>query len=115
MHLIPMLPVRHLARSIAFYCDQLGFEIENRRDDWGWAMLRFGDCQLMLDQSINAHPDTPRDNVLYFYPEDVTAYHAQLRERGLEIPDLSTTFYGLTEFRLTDPDGNQLWIGQQTK
>jgi hypothetical protein len=22
------------------------------------------------------------------------------------------TFYGMTEFRIDDPDGNRLWIGQ---
>jgi len=28
------------------------------------------------------------------------------------VPDLEVTFYGMTEFRIEDPDGNQLWIGQ---
>ena len=29
-------------------------------------------------------------------------------------PDLDVTFYGMTEFRFNDPDGNRLWIGQIT-
>jgi hypothetical protein len=29
------------------------------------------------------------------------------------VPELDVTFYGMTEFRLEDPDGNRLWIGQQ--
>ncbi len=41
-------------------------------------------------------------------------YHRQVRSTGLTIPDLDVTFYGLTEFRLDDPDGNRLWIGQNT-
>jgi len=110
--LIPMLPVRHLPRSIDFYCGKLGFDIERRVDNWGWAMLRFDDCRLMLDQSINAHPGQVRDSVLYLYPDDIAAYHAQVRKNGLEVPELQETFYGLTEFRLEDPDGNRLWIGQ---
>jgi catechol 2,3-dioxygenase-like lactoylglutathione lyase family enzyme len=110
--LIPMLPVKSMPASVDFYCGKLGFEVENRNDHWGWAMLRFGDCRLMLDQSINAHPASPRDSVLYLYPEDVVAYHQQVRNRGLAVPDLTVTFYGLTEFRLNDPDGNRLWIGQ---
>jgi hypothetical protein len=28
------------------------------------------------------------------------------------IPDLEVTFYGMTEFRFDDPDGNRLWIGE---
>lgn len=113
--LIPMLPIRDLSESVDFYCTQLGFEVENRNDQWGWAMLRFDECRLMIDQSINAHPAHPRDSVLYLYPDDIVAYHAQVRRNGLRVPDLSETFYGLTEFRITDPDGNRLWIGQRTE
>jgi catechol 2,3-dioxygenase-like lactoylglutathione lyase family enzyme len=110
--LVPMLPVQSLARAVEFYCDKLGFEVERRRDDWGWAMLKFDEVRLMLDQSINQHPGVARDAVLYLYPDDVAAYHAQLRRNGLALPDLDITFYGHAEFRLDDPDGNRLWIGQ---
>ncbi len=108
--LIPMLPVRHVPASIEFY-QKLGFAVEQRRDDWGWAMLRFDECRLMVDQSINER-GTPRQGVLYLYPDDIVEYHQQARRNGLIIPDLDTTFYGMTEFRLDDPDGNRLWIGQ---
>src|SRR5512134_967910 len=50
--LVPMLPVQDVRASIDFY-RKLGFRVETQRDDWGWAMLSFGDCRLMLDQSIN--------------------------------------------------------------
>lgn len=109
--LIPMLPVKSLAASIEFY-QKLGFEVERRNDDWGWAMLRLDECRLMLDQSINLHPAAPRQSVIYLYPEDVLEYHQQVRSNGLAVPDLGITFYGLTEFRIDDPDGNRLWIGQ---
>ena len=109
--LIPMLPVADIGRSIEFY-KKLGFSVENRRDEWRWAMLVFGECRIMVDQSINVHPGTPRSGVLYLYPDDIVEYHQQVRATGLEIPDLETTFYGLTEFRLDDPDGNRLWVGQ---
>lgn len=111
--LIPMLPVRSIAASIEFY-RKLGFSVETRRDDWGWAMLCFGECRLMVDQSINLDRGAPRQSVLYLYPESIVEYHRQVRSSGLTIPDLDVTFYGLTEFRLDDPDGNRLWIGQNT-
>lgn len=65
-----------------------------------------------MDQSTNAHPDTPRAAVLYLYPENLADFHRRARENGLKVPDLETTFYGMTEFRIEDPDGNRLWIGQ---
>lgn len=113
--IIPMLPVKSMPASVDFYCRLLGFEVEKQQDEWGWAMLRFNDCRLMLDQSINVHPGLFRETVLYLYPDDIAAYHDQIRSRGLAIPDLNVTFYGLTEFRINDPDGNRLWIGQQTQ
>jgi catechol 2,3-dioxygenase-like lactoylglutathione lyase family enzyme len=109
--LIPMLPVKHIPTSIEFY-QKLGFSVEQRNDDWGWAMLSFDECRLMVDQSINLHREAPRQSVLYLYPENIGEYHRQVRKCGLDVPDLDETFYGMTEFRLDDPDGNRLWIGQ---
>lgn len=111
--LTPMLPVRSMPASVEFY-RKLGFEVEKRNDEWRWASLRFGECQLMLDESINVAPHAPRCSVLYLYPDDIVAYHAQVRANGLDIPDIDLTFYGMREFRLDDPDGNRLWIGQNT-
>jgi len=111
--LIPMMPVKSMPASVEFY-QKLGFSVEKRNDHWGWAMLRFDECRLMVDQSINHPPDSPRQSVLYLYPEDITEYHQQVRSAGLDVPDLDVTHYGLTEFRLDDPDGNRLWIGQET-
>jgi uncharacterized glyoxalase superfamily protein PhnB len=109
--LVPMLPVGNMPASVEFY-QKLGFSVETRNDDWGWAMLRFDDCRLMVDQSINKKPSAYRQGVLYLYPENVAEYHQQLRKNGLSIPDLDVTFYGMTEFRFDDPDGNRLWIGE---
>ena len=111
--LIPMLPVRSMPASVEFY-QKLGFTIEQRNDDWSWAMLCFGECRLMVDQSINVHPGIPRDSVLYLYPDDISGYHKQVRKNGLAVPELEVTFYGMTEFRIDDPDGNRLWVGQNT-
>jgi uncharacterized glyoxalase superfamily protein PhnB len=111
--LIPMLPVKSMPASVEFYCKMLGFEVENKNDEWRWAMLHFDECRLMVDQSINAQ-GKPRDSILYLYPDDVVEYHKRVRSNGLAVPDLSVTFYGLKEFRIDDPDGNHLWIGQDT-
>jgi len=106
-----MLPVRDLASSTAFY-EKLGFTVERRNDDWHWAMLAHGETRIMLDQSINQHPNAPRQSVLYLYTDNIETYHRQARANGLDIPDLDVTFYGMREFRIDDPDGNRLWIGQ---
>ena len=111
--LIPMLPVTSMPASVEFY-QKLGFSVEQRNDGWRWAMLCSGECRIMVDESINLHPGIPRPSVLYLYPDDVSEFHKLVRANGLAIPDLEVTFYGMTEFRFDDPDGNRLWIGQNT-
>jgi uncharacterized glyoxalase superfamily protein PhnB len=111
--LTPMPPVSSMPASVAFY-EKLGFSVEQRNDEWRWAMLRSGDCRLMVDESIDLHPGIPRSSVLYFYPDDISEFHQQARGNGLAVPDLEVTFYGMTEFRIDDPDGNRLWIGQRS-
>ena len=111
--LIPMLPVRDMPASVDFY-RKLGFEVENRNDGWRWAMLVLDDCRVMLDESINQPPDAPRTSVIYLYPDDIFAYHREVRRRGLDVPSISHPFYGMSEFRIEDLDGNRLWIGQKT-
>lgn len=109
--LVPMQPVKDMPVSVGFY-EKLGFVVEDRNDEWGWATLRCGDCRLMLDRSINLHAGIPRISVLYLYPEDVVDFHRRALESGLPVADLDVTFHGMTEFRMEDPDGNRLWIGQ---
>ncbi len=109
--IIPMLPVKSMPVSVAWY-EKLGFSVVDRKDEWRWAMLEFGDCHLMVDQSINVDPKATRMSVLYLYSDDIVDYHAMLRGNGVKVPDLETSFYGMLEFRMNDPDGNRLWIGQ---
>jgi catechol 2,3-dioxygenase-like lactoylglutathione lyase family enzyme len=109
--IIPMLPVKSMPASVEFY-RKLGFTVERREDGWGWAMLGFDDCRLMLDQSIHLHPFVPKTTVLYLYPDNIAEYHERVRGNGLTIPELEVTFYGMREFRIEDPDANRLWIGE---
>ena len=46
--IIPMLPVRNMPDSVAWY-EKLGFSVLDRNDEWRWAMLSFDDCRLMVD------------------------------------------------------------------
>lgn len=111
--IIPMLPVKSMPASIAFY-QKLGFSIEKKSDGWRWAMLCFGECRLMVDESINVHSELPRTTVLYLYPDNIAEYHKLIRANGVDVPELHESFYDMIEFRIEDPDGNRLWIGQST-
>jgi catechol 2,3-dioxygenase-like lactoylglutathione lyase family enzyme len=47
---VPELAVTDWRRSLAFYCDLLGFEVVYSRPEEGFAFLRHGEAQLMIDQ-----------------------------------------------------------------
>lgn len=119
--LIPMLSVRDLQRSIAFYRDRLGFHVINTFGDPSpkWCMLGRDAIKLMLNEPPAAETDalSPQAKdfqVYYFYPEDVIALHEAWARDGLPVTDLRVTGYGMKEFELRDPDNYWLWFGQET-
>lgn len=48
--LVPELAVSDCRRSLAFYCDVLGFAIAYERPEEGFAFLTLGGTQLMIDE-----------------------------------------------------------------
>jgi len=87
-----MLAVRDVERSVAFYCDVLGFE---RLEYPHIPLLRRGDLQLFLVEESPPTDDRPGVTLtppagpermpvnLVFEVEDVATEYAALSERGL--------------------------------
>ena len=48
--LTPEFAVRDIAKSLAFYCDLLGFHLEYQKPEEGFALVSLNAAQLMLDQ-----------------------------------------------------------------
>ena len=126
-NLIPMLNVRRIETSLAFYCDALGFEIVSDPAavaDWRWATIWSGATELMIsetetpptaDDTVDPHESTAWPVIFYFYPDDVSQLHAQLLASGFAPTPLRDTIYGMREFSLRDPDGHMLSFGQDTE
>lgn len=119
--LMPMLSVRDLQRTMAFYCDELGF---TRKGTFGepdpvWCHLERDSVHMMFNQAPAAEmaelPRRAKDfQIFYFYPDDVAGLHAGWRAKGLAVSDLRVTVYAMKEFELRDPDDYRLWFGQNT-
>ncbi len=118
----PMFRVFDVPTSIAFYRDVLGFEVvstsvpfDDARDNYGWAMLRLNDVELMLNNAyennirpakadaarVSAHADTS----IYFHTRDVDAAYAHLRAHGIAAQEPKVAYYGMKQVYVTDPDG----------
>ena len=112
-------------RSARFYCDNLGFSIDNRFDHEGrlvWAQLSFRHIHIMINASSeraarNTRTDsrTYDDVVLYFMVDDAPALQQVLAARGCEPGPVERQAYGLNEFTLRDPDGYELAFGSRVR
>jgi uncharacterized glyoxalase superfamily protein PhnB len=115
--LTPMLGVTDVQRSLDFNADALGFQETGRLEHdgtLGWVHIVSGKTELMLTRmnGIESGRGGRKQLILYFYPDDVLALHASLKERGQGVTDLRVTSYRMKEFELEDPDGYQLWFGE---
>ena len=122
-NLIPMLNVSDIQTSITFYKSALEFDIVSdpaKVTEWKWATIRSGNVELMLSESggtsmkgvTDSHASSEWPCVYYFYPDDVTTLHSHLVKNGYKPTALKTTFYGMKEFSIQDPDGHLLNFGQ---
>ena len=112
----PVFIVRDLARSIAFYCEKLGF-VEPAT--WGeppsFGMLNRDGFDLMLscpEHETQLHAVRPQWD-MHIRVDDVAAEKAALEAAGVPIvrgPE--QTFYDMIEIEVLDPDGHRICFGQ---
>ena len=114
----PLLGVRDIERSLAFYRDRLGFSVAGQ--DGGearptrWARVERDGVSLMLQQSDNAGRAGVGDVCLYFVCDDADSVHAELLARGLSLNEPEIAYYGMKQLELVDPDGHALCFESPT-
>jgi len=119
--LTPLLNVEDATRSVNFYCEMLGFEVDDRFEHDGtlvWAHLARGQIEIMINASSERAARGPRretktydDVVLYFAIDDARSLHRELSAKGCRPGAVERQDYGLDEFTLRDPDGYELGFG----
>ena len=122
----PLLQVYDMRKSVAWYCDKLGFQIVEKYEPDGhlyWAMLKLGDAIVMLNARFedDQPPATPPSNAghndvtLYFDCPDVDSAYAHISGTGLKVAPPQVTHYGMKQLTITDPDGFDLCFQQPAK
>ncbi len=112
---IPTLRITDLARSRAFYLDQSGFTLDwEHRFEPGFPVFmqisREG-CTLYLSEHTG---DCEPGGLAYLYVADVDSWYADLCANGVQTEGRPEDQpWELRDFRVRDPDGNQLNIGTQ--
>ena len=108
----PVFAVHDLPRALRFYRDTLGFDVA-----WTWgepatlASVCRDAVEITLAQRADAQPPGPSRACIRL--SGIDAYHARLERAGANIVvPIGDRHYGLRDFRIADPDGNELDIGQ---
>ena len=104
---VPFFAVKDMGKSLVFYVDGLGFELQNKIL---WCHLQHGGAGLMLQEFKTEGHDSKQfsDNKgegvsLFFFCDDAVGYYREICTRGLEAlePRVSN---GLWVTEMMDPD-----------
>jgi catechol 2,3-dioxygenase-like lactoylglutathione lyase family enzyme len=117
----PCFIVSNVDRTIAFYCDKLGFENRFQQPDPDpfFAIVGRDTAQLFIkaEKDVPPQPNHTRHVFMrldaFVYVEDPDALAAELSGRGVNFSaPLKDTNDGLRGFEIRDPDGYVLFFGR---
>lgn len=112
---VPMIHVPDVRATVAWYQD-IGFTVTetygNDSDGLSFAILSFGNSQVMFNQGGQPSTRHRREVDLYVYVDDVDDLYWRLKDRVDVEADLHDTFYGMREFTIRDLNGFWITFGQ---
>ena len=107
----PTMPVADMAEAVRFY-EEAGFDVV--KYDAGFAFVHSNDQSLCdLDLIEGMDPATNHAGC-YVITDDVDDWHDRFVAKGLRVTPLENRPWGMYEFTLTDPSGNNIRIGRST-
>jgi Uncharacterized protein conserved in bacteria len=119
------LMVENVEKSLDFYRDILGFEVEasvpNEKGVLIFAILLKDGTSVMLQEKnslVSEYSVLRTDKIkptitLYFVVDDVEKYYGEMKNKCSVYVELHTTDYGAREFAILDPDGYPLTFAGQ--
>ncbi|MDJ0922134.1 MAG: VOC family protein [Henriciella sp.] len=116
-----VMVVKDIHRSVDFYRDKLGFQVEQIwGDPPGFAIADTPTASIMLKQGVcpeDADTGVPNGKLIsglwdvYIWIRDMPALLKQLDQRHTPYAAPEETEYGCTEVVVTDPDGYRICFG----
>lgn len=111
----PILSVINLTESLEFYCGTLGFDLA-----WSWgepadiAAVCLDGVEITLTQRAGSKPAGAAH--IYLGVSGIDSYYETLASADVTIiVPIGDRPYGMRDFRMADPSGNELSIGQVIK
>lgn len=92
------------------FCEAAGLDV-HRYDD-GFAFVQL-DEQSIFDLDLIPQMDPATNHAgCYVVTDDVDSWHARLVAAGLNVTSVEDRPWGMHEFTLTDPSGNNIRVGR---
>ncbi|HKN84101.1 MAG TPA: VOC family protein [Pyrinomonadaceae bacterium] len=108
---VPMIHVLDVRATVDWYAS-IGFRAVatygNERDGLSFAIVAFGDTQVMFNQGGETSEKRRREVDLYVYTDKVDDLYEQLQDRVDVVEKPHNTFYGMREVIIRDL--NRFWI-----
>jgi catechol 2,3-dioxygenase-like lactoylglutathione lyase family enzyme len=111
-HVVPMIHVPDVRATVNWY-ESIGFRAVTTYDNGtpdglSFAIMAFGNGQVMFNQGGETSSKRRREVDLYVYVENVDEIYEQLKDRVDVIEGPHDTFYGMREVIIRDL--NRFWI-----
>lgn len=112
---VPEIPVRSVSEAAQYYTRVLGFELDWGDDEGGIGGVSHGDCRLFLTNLPFRAVHGPQAPVISWLNLNSRSEVDELFERWLQagarvVESVQDKPWKLREFRVADPDGNQLRV-----
>lgn len=111
---VPMIHVPDVRATVDWYTS-IGFKAIRHNEEEGeinWALLSFGNSELMLNAGGKPSAEPRREVDLYVHIGNVDDLYRRLKERVQIVEDPHDTFYGMREFIIRDLNGFWVSFGQ---
>jgi uncharacterized glyoxalase superfamily protein PhnB len=112
---VPEIPVSNVDTAAAYYVNVLGFSFDWGDDAGGIGGISQGDCRMFLTNAAFRASHGPNSAVIVWLnlnsTQEVDDLFARWTEAGAAIVEaVEDKPWNLREFRIADPDGNQLRV-----
>jgi uncharacterized glyoxalase superfamily protein PhnB len=112
----PTLPVVDMDEAVRFY-ERAGFDVRRYIDETGnqgdFAFVTYDD-QSVFDLNVIDIDPARNGAGCYLIVRDANEWHARTTTAGLPVTPVADQPWGMREFTLTDPFGNNIRIGHTT-
>lgn len=112
----PTLPVVSMNDAIAFY-EHAGFSVRRYVDETGspgdFAFVEY-DEQSVFDLDVVDIDPARNGAACYLVVKEADDWHARMTAEGLPVTSIADQPWGMREFTLTDPSGNNIRIGRSS-